>query len=103
MIPGELFPGRGEIRLNDGRGGCTLHVVNRGDRPIQIGSHFHFFEANAALDFDRQAARGRRLDIPAGTAVRFEPSEAREVALVDFGGRRYAVGFRALVMGPLEG
>ena len=103
MIPGELFPGRGEIRLNDGRGGCTLHVVNRGDRPIQIGSHFHFFEANAALDFDRQAARGRRLDIPAGTAVRFEPGEAREVSLVDFGGRRHAVGFRALVMGPLEG
>ncbi len=103
MIPGELFPGRGEIRLNGGRGCCTLHVVNRGDRPVQIGSHFHFFEANAALDFDRQAARGRRLDIPAGTAVRFEPGEAREVALVDFGGRRHAVGFRALVMGPLDG
>ena len=103
MIPGELFPGRGEIRLNDGRGGCTLHVVNRGDRPVQIGSHFHFFEANAALDFDRQAARGRRLDIPAGTAVRFEPGEAREVARVEFGGRRHAVGFRALVMGPLDG
>lgn len=103
MIPGELFPAAGRVRLNAGRDGCTLQVVNRGDRPVQVGSHFHFFEANRALDFNRAAARGRRLDIPAGTAVRFEPGEAREVALVDFGGRRHAVGFRALVMGPLDG
>ena len=103
MIPGELFPGRGEIRLNDGRGGCTLHVVNRGDRPVQIGSHFHFFEANAALDFDRQAARGRRLDIPAGTAVRFEPGQTRRVTLVAYGGGRRVFGFNGAVMGPLEG
>jgi len=103
MIPGEIMPAAGEITLNAGRATLTLRVVNGGDRPVQVGSHYHFFEANAALAFDRQAARGKRLDIPSGSAVRFEPGEAREVALVDFGGRRRAIGFRGLVMGPLDG
>jgi len=103
MIPGEIIVGDGEIELNAGRASVTLRVLNTGDRPVQVGSHYHFAEANAALDFDREAARGRRLDIPAGTAVRFEPGEAQEVRVVDVGGRRRMVGFRGMINGPLDG
>jgi urease subunit beta len=101
MIPGEFLPARGDIVLNAGAAQITLLIANTGDRPIQIGSHYHFFEANAALDFDRPAARGMRLDIPAGTAVRFEPGQSREVRLVPFGGGRAIYGFRQQVMGKL--
>ena len=86
MIPGEIIPAEGEIDLNAGRETRTMRVANTGDRPIQVGSHYHFFETNAALNFDREAARGFRLDIPAGTAVRFEPGQTREVTLVAYGG-----------------
>ena len=103
MIPGELLPGNGEILLNQGAQRRTLAVANRGDRPIQVGSHYHFAETNAALKFDRNAAQGFRLDIMAGSAVRFEPGQSREVTLVPFGGKRHVVGFRGLVMGPLDG
>jgi urease subunit beta len=103
MIPGELFPADGTITLNAGRDTVTLTVANTGDRPIQVGSHYHFFETNAALDFDRHKARGCRLDIPAGTAVRFEPGQSRQVTLVPYQGRREVHGFNALVAGPLEG
>jgi urease subunit beta len=102
MIPGELLPLDGEITLNAGRPRTTLTVANRGDRPIQVGSHYHFAETNPALDFDRVAARGQRLDIAPGTAVRFEPGQARTVTLVPFAGARRVVGFRAEVMGSLE-
>jgi urease subunit beta len=102
MIPGEIFPAAGDITLNAGRDAITLTVANTGDRPIQVGSHYHFAETNAALAFDRAAARGRRLDIPAGTAVRFEPGQAREVRLIPYAGARRVVGFNAAVMGPLE-
>jgi urease subunit beta len=102
MIPGEVVVGQGEIELNAGRERATLRVLNTGDRPVQVGSHFHFAEANAALDFDREAARGRRLDIPAGTAVRFEPGEAQEVSVVDVGGKRRIVGFQGMINGPLD-
>lgn len=102
MIPGELLPAQGEIELNAGRDGIVLTVANTGDRPVQVGSHYHFFETNPALSFDRAAARGRRLDIPAGTAVRFEPGQSREVRLVALAGSRVAVGFRQAVMGPLD-
>lgn len=102
MIPGELLPLDGEIALNTGRPATTLTVANRGDRPIQVGSHYHFAEANPALDFDRAAARGQRLDIAPGTAVRFEPGQTRTVRLVPFAGARRVVGFRAQVMGPLD-
>ncbi|MSU90174.1 urease subunit beta [Rhodobacteraceae bacterium 2CG4] len=101
MIPGELFPAEGEITLNAGHDSVTLTVSNTGDRPVQVGSHYHFAEANAALDFDRVAARGLRLDIAAGTAVRFEPGQTREVALVPFGGARRIFGFNQAVMGAL--
>jgi urease subunit beta len=101
MIPGELFPAPGEIVLNVGRVAISLKVANTGDRPIQVGSHYHFAEANAALDFDREAALGHRLDIPAGTAVRFEPGQSREVSLVPYTGARIVYGFRREVMGPL--
>ena len=101
MIPGELFPAPGRVVLNAGREAIALSVANAGDRPIQVGSHYHFAEANPALEFDRAAARGRRLDIPAGTAVRFEPGQRREVALVRYAGARRAVGFRGEVNGPL--
>ena len=118
MIPGELFPAEGDIELNAGRETVTLSVANTGDRPIQIGSHFHFFEVNTALQFDREQARGMRLDIPAGlfdreqargmrldipagTAVRFEPGDEREVTLVPFVGSRQVYGLNALVNGPL--
>lgn len=101
MIPGEILTADGEIELNAGRESISLLVANRGDRPIQVGSHYHFFETNPALAFDRQAARGMRLDIPAGTAVRFEPGQQREVRLVALGGGREIHGFRQQVMGKL--
>ena len=101
MIPGELFPAQGDIDLNAGRPSVTLTVANTGDRPIQVGSHYHFFETNAALQFDRDKARGYRLDIPAGTAVRFEPGQTREVQLVPYAGARRVVGFRGQVNGGL--
>ena len=102
LSPGELSPEPGELELNAGRPVTTLLVANSGDRPVQVGSHFHFFEANAALEFDREAARGLRLDIPAGTAVRFEPGDSREVQLVPFAGERRIFGFNGLVNGPLD-
>ena len=101
MIPGEIFPAAGKITLNEGRAAISLNVANTGDRPIQVGSHYHFAEVNPALDFDRQAALGYRLDIPAGTAVRFEPGQSREVSLVQYVGARVVFGFRREVMGPL--
>ncbi len=103
MIPGEIIPAAGSITLNQGRGTVTLEVSNTGDRPVQVGSHYHFFETNPALDFDRAAARGFRLDIPAGTAVRFEPGQTREVRLVAYAGARVVTGFNARVNGRLEG
>jgi urease subunit beta len=103
MIPGELFIQDGEIDLNVGRKTATLTVANTGDRPIQVGSHYHFFETNPALSFDRKTARGMRLDIAAGTAVRFEPGQTREVTLVALAGKRAVYGFRASVMGELKG
>jgi len=99
MIPGEIFPVDGEIELNAGLAGITLTVANTGDRPIQVGSHYHFAETNAALSFDRAAAHAHRLDIAAGTAVRFEPGQSREVTLIPFRGARIIYGFRGLVMG----
>jgi urease subunit beta len=101
MIPGEIFSASGTILINEGRVAISLKVANTGDRPIQVGSHFHFAEANAALDFDRKAALGYRLDIPAGTAVRFEPGQSREISLVPYAGARVVYGFRRAVMGPL--
>ena len=101
MIPGEILTVPGDIVLNKGAPQITLLVANTGDRPIQVGSHYHFFETNGALDFDRAAARGMRLDIAAGTAVRFEPGQQREVRLVPFGGKREVHGFRQMVMGKL--
>jgi urease subunit beta len=101
MIPGEILTRDGEIELNAGRATVTLEVANTGDRPIQVGSHYHFFETNAALRFDRQKARGFRLDIPAGTAVRFEPGQTREVRLVAYAGARRVVGFQGKVNGAL--
>ncbi|MBV8889830.1 MAG: urease subunit beta [Alphaproteobacteria bacterium] len=101
MIPGELFPAAGEIEMNVGRATVTLTVANTGDRPIQVGSHYHFYETNAALRFDREQARGFRLDIPAGTATRFEPGQTREVRLVAYAGARRVIGFQARINGPL--
>jgi urease subunit beta len=101
MIPGEIFPGPGEIILNKNRKAISLRVANTGDRPIQVGSHYHFAETNAALAFDRKAALGYRLDIPAGTAVRFEPGQSREVRLIPYGGARLVYGFNGAVMGGL--
>lgn len=101
MIPGELFPAAGTLVLNAGSTSITCMVANTGDRPIQIGSHYHFAEANSALDFDRDAARGYRLDIAAGTAVRFEPGQRREVQLIAIGGARRVFGFNQHVMGDL--
>lgn len=103
MIPGEYAIQKGELVLNEGRKKVTLSVANLGDRPIQVGSHYHFYETNAALEFGREAARGFRLNIPAGTAVRFEPGQTREVELVAYAGSREVYGFNAKVMGPLEG
>lgn len=102
MIPGEYFVEDGDIELNAGRARIELEVANTGDRPIQVGSHYHFSETNAALEFDRDAARGFRLDIPAGTAVRFEPGQRRTVGLVALGGTRRVLGFSGAVMGALE-
>jgi urease subunit beta len=101
MIPGEKFIRDGEIELNSGRKTAKLTVTNTGDRPIQVGSHYHFFETNPALKFDRKKARGMRLDIPAGTAVRFEPGQTREVTLVALAGKRMVYGFRQEIMGKL--
>ena len=101
MIPGELFAAEGEVVLNSDRRAISLNVANTGDRPIQVGSHYHFAETNKALSFDRKAALGYRLDIPAGTAVRFEPGQSREVSLVPFVGARIVFGFNQEVMGPL--
>lgn len=102
MIPGEVFPADGEIELNAGRPVLSIEVANTGDRPIQVGSHYHFFETNPALDFDRAPTRGHRLDIPAGTAVRFEPGQSRTVDLVPYAGERVVYGFRGEVMGALD-
>jgi urease subunit beta len=101
MIPGELFVEPGTLSLNEGRETRTLKVANTGDRPIQVGSHYHFYETNAALRFDRERALGFRLDIPAGTAVRFEPGQERTIELVAYGGARIVYGFNAKVMGRL--
>ena len=101
MRPGEILPAPGDIVLNEGRVPITLLIANTGDRPIQVGSHYHFAETNPALDFDRTAARGMRLAIPAGTAVRFEPGQSREVQLIPFAGNRVVLGFRKDVMGAL--
>ena len=101
MIPGEILTADGDITLNEDREAITLMVANTGDRPIQVGSHYHFAETNAALDFDRQAAHGLRLDIAAGTAVRFEPGQKREVNLIPIGGARRIFGFNQAVMGDL--
>jgi len=101
MIPGELFPAKGDLALNADRPTTVLMVANTGDRPVQIGSHYHFAEANSALEFDRDAARGQRLNIAAGTAVRFEPGQAREVTLVPMAGARRIFGFNQKVMGDL--
>lgn len=101
MIPGEILPAPGDIALNEGRDPIPLMVANTGDRPIQVGSHYHFAETNPALRFDRVAARGMRLAIPAGTAVRFEPGQSREVRLIPYAGDRVVQGFRKTVMGAL--
>ena len=101
MIPGEIITPEGEIEVNAGQPVTVLTVANTGDRPVQVGSHYHFAEANPGLEFDRAAAHGQRLDIPAGTAVRFEPGQTREVALVPYGGARVVHGFNGKVMGAL--
>jgi len=101
MIPGEIMTKAGDIELNQGADLVTLKVANSGDRPVQVGSHYHFYETNPALIFDRDKARGRRLDIPAGTAVRFEPGQTRDVSLVPIAGARQIYGFRGMVMGKL--
>ncbi len=101
MIPGEIFPAEGDIILNAEAPELTMMVANTGDRPVQVGSHYHFAETNPGLSFDRAAAHGMRLDIPAGTAVRFEPGQSREVRLVPLGGNRTVYGFNGKVMGPL--
>lgn len=103
MVPGEIITPSGEIELNSGRETVRIQVANTGDRPIQVGSHFHFFEVNKALQFDRELARGMRLDIPAGTAVRFEPGDEKEVVLVTLVGSRKVYGFNGLVNGKLDG
>ena len=102
MIPGEIMPAEGKLVLNRGRTAISLMVANTGDRPVQVGSHYHFAESNSALEFDRDAALGKRLDIAAGTAVRFEPGQRREVQLIDFGGNRRLYGFNRQVMGEIR-
>jgi len=101
MIPGEYLIDDGDITLNDGRKTISVKVANTGDRPIQVGSHYHFYETNSALDFDREATRGFRPNIPAGTAIRFEPGQEREIELVEYAGDRHVYGFNAKIMGPL--
>ena len=103
LVPGEVMAAPGDLVLNEGRASITLDVANTGDRPIQVGSHYHFFEANPGLSFERDKARGMRLDIPAGTAVRFEPGQTRQVTLVAYAGDRKVYGFRQAVMGELDG
>ena len=102
MIPGEVITIDGNITLNEGRTPVVLTVANTGDRPVQVGSHYHFFEVNPALSFERAKARGMRLDIPSGTAIRFEPGQSRDVQLIPYAGARRAVGFRGAVMGELD-
>jgi urease beta subunit len=102
MIPGEIITAAGDLELNAGRDTVVVEVANTGDRPIQVGSHYHFYETNAALRFDREKTRGFRLNIPAGTAVRFEPGQTREVELVAYSGDRHVYGFNAKVMGALD-
>jgi urease subunit beta len=102
MIPGEVITVDGNITLNEGRTPIVLTVANTGDRPVQVGSHYHFFEVNPALSFDRARSRGMRLDIPSGTAIRFEPGQSREVQLIPYAGARRVVGFRGAVMGDLD-
>lgn len=102
MIPGEIIPKPGEITINEGRKTLTVKVSNTGDRPIQVGSHYHFYETNEALSFDREPAKGFRLNIPAGTAVRFEPGLSRTVELVSYAGKKRIFGFNSKVMGVLE-
>lgn len=102
MIPGEIQPAKGDILLNEGRKTISLRVENRGDRPVQIGSHYHFYEVNPALEFEREKARGYRLNIVSGTAIRFEPGQGREVELVEYAGSRTIYGFRGDVMGKLD-
>lgn len=102
MIPGELLPNEGDVRLNENRRTATVTVANLGDRPVQVGSHFHFFETNRALRFDREESYGMRLDIPAGTSVRFEPGDGRQVGLVAIGGRRIVKGLNGLTEGALD-
>ncbi len=102
MIPGEIIPAKGDIELNAGSPTVTLTVANTGDRPIQVGSHYHFYETNRALAFEREKTRGFRLNVPAGTAIRFEPGQEREVELVAYGGERRVFGFAGQVMGKLE-
>jgi urease subunit beta len=101
MIPGELFPAEGEIVLNPGLETISLRIANKGDRPVQVGSHYHFYEVNSLLEFDRGKARGYRLDIPAGSAVRFEPGQSRDVTLVPLRGARAVYGFQQKIMGKL--
>jgi urease subunit beta len=101
MIPGEIYTAPGEIEINAGRPTIEVHVENSGDRPIQVGSHYHFYETNSSLRFDREATRGYRLDIAAGTAVRFEPGQGRTVRLVEYGGSRRVFGFQGKIMGAL--
>jgi len=102
MIPGEVITVDGNITLNEGRASIALTVANTGDRPVQVGSHYHFFEVNPALSFERAKARGMRLDIPSGTAIRFEPGQSRDVQLIPYAGARRVVGFRGEVMGELD-
>ncbi len=102
MIPGEILTADGDITLNEGRPPLVLTVANTGDRPVQVGSHYHFFEVNPALTFDRARARGMRLDIPSGTAIRFEPGQSRDVQLIPYAGTRRVVGFRGEIMGSLD-
>jgi len=103
MIPGEIIAQAGSIEINVGRDTVKVMVANTGDRPVQVGSHYHFYETNTALEFDRDKARGMRLNIASGTAIRFEPGQSREVELVAYAGERKVYGFNGLVMGPLEG
>ena len=102
MVPGEIIPMAGNITLNAERKAIAISVANSGDRPVQVGSHYHFYETNSGLSFDRHAARGMRMDIPAGTAIRFEPGQTREVRLIPFAGERRVFGFNQAVMGALD-
>lgn len=103
MTPGEYFIDDGDIMLNEGRKTITVKVANTGDRPIQVGSHYHFYETNSSLSFDREASKGFRPNIPAGTAIRFEPGQEREIELVEYAGDKHVYGFNGKIMGPLEG